>query len=140
MAYNDPHAAPVEIEFYAEAEHLVDVRRLVERLAGKTDLNRDQLMDLLTAVDEAVANAIRHGSPQGARSLVKVICHVLPSGLIVEVRDSGTGFTVPHSSRMPGPDSIGGRGLPLMIVLADSVEISATRKGTIVTLKKMIRA
>ena len=131
-----PENTPVELEFFARAEHLTDVRRLVERLGQKTTLSREQLDDLLTAVDEAAANAIRHGSPQGERSLVRVVCHPLPSGLIVEVRDTGAGFAAPHNPTMPGPDAPGGRGLPLMCALADSVEISSSSKGTIVALKK----
>jgi anti-sigma regulatory factor (Ser/Thr protein kinase) len=129
--------APVTLEFFAEPEHLVDVRRLVERLGSKTTLSREQLSDLLTAVDEATANAIRYGSPNGDRSLVKVICHPLTSGLIVEVRDNGGGFAVPLASKMPAPDALGGRGLPLMVALADSIEIASTGKGTTVTLKKL---
>lgn len=135
----DEDGGPVALEFFARAEHLADVRRLVDRLGAKTPLTRQQLDDLLTAVDEATANAIRHGSPQGERSLVRVVCHSLPGGLIVEVRDSGPGFSVPRDSRMPNPDAPGGRGLPLMVALADTIEISSSARGTTVALKKSAR-
>jgi serine/threonine-protein kinase RsbW len=129
--------APVELEFFARPDQLVDVRRLVERLAAKTRLSREEIDDFLTAVDEAAANAIRHGSPKGDRSLVKVICHTLPTALIIEVRDQGEGFSVPSMSPMPGPEAPGGRGLPLMCALADAVEIASNPKGTTITLKKL---
>jgi anti-sigma regulatory factor (Ser/Thr protein kinase) len=90
----------------------------------------------LTAVDEAVANAVRHGSPRGAQSRIHVSCQPLPRGLLVEVRDQGKGFVVPERPRMPDPEASGGRGLPLMCALADSIKITSGRKGTTVTLKK----
>ncbi|MES2458943.1 MAG: ATP-binding protein [Armatimonadota bacterium] len=131
---------PVELEFFARSDQLADVRKLVERLAAKTRLNKEEIEDFLTAVDEAAANAIRHGSPNGDRSLVKVVCHSLPTALIVEVRDRGEGFSVPGTSEMPGPEAPGGRGLPLMIALADAVEIASSAKGTTITLKKLARS
>ncbi len=132
--------APVELEFFARPDRLAEVRKLVERLAAKTRLNKEEVEDFLTAVDEAAANAIRHGSPQGERSLVKVVCHILPTALIVEVRDQGNGFFVPGNARMPEPDAPGGRGLPLMCALADTVEIASNPKGTTITLKKLARS
>ena len=137
---NETTAAPIELEFYARPEHLSDVRRLVERLAAKSSLNREQISDFLTAVDEATANAIRHGSPQGERNLVRVVCHSMPDALIVEVRDQGVGFNAPASPEMPPPDAQGGRGLPLMCALADRVEVASTPRGTTVTLKKVAKA
>jgi anti-sigma regulatory factor (Ser/Thr protein kinase) len=132
--------APVALEFFARPDQLADVRKLVERLAAKTRLNKQESEDILTAVDEAAANAIRHGSPKGERSLVKVICHTLPTALIIEVRDQGDGFTLPGNTAMPEPEAPGGRGLPLMCALADGVEIASSPKGTTITLKKLARA
>ena len=141
MAHTDErNDAPVELEFFAKAEHLSEVRKLVERLATKTRLGKHELDDLLTAVDEAAANAIRHGSPKGERSLVRVVCHPLHAALVVEVRDQGTGFAVPQTSAMPSPEALGGRGLPLMCALADTVEIASSPKGTTVTLKKFAKS
>ena len=128
---------PVELEFYARPEQLMEVRRLVERLGKKTPLSRSELDDLLTAVDEAAANAIRYGSPLGTRDRVRVVCHLLQNGLLIEVRDNGNGFTAPHSPTMPEPEASGGRGLPLMCALADSVEIASSSRGTTITLKKV---
>lgn len=136
---SDDLPEPVELEFFARAEHLSDVRKLVERLSGKTKLNRDQRTDFLTAADEAVTNAIRHGSPNGERSLIRVSCRALSDSLIVEVRDQGAGFAAGPAPAMPSPDSPGGRGLPMMCALADSVEIASSAKGTTITLKKIVR-
>jgi anti-sigma regulatory factor (Ser/Thr protein kinase) len=63
------------------------------------------------------------------------MCQPSAAGLLVRVRDQGKGFAVPKTPRMPSPDAPGGRGLPLMCALADSVEIAAGKRGTTVTLK-----
>ena len=131
--------APVTLEFFARAENLADVRRLIEPMGSKTPLSRADMDELLTAADEAAANAIRHGSPRGEKDLVRVVCHSLPKGLIVEIKDSGSGFHAPSNPSMPGPEAQGGRGLPLMCALADSIEIMSGDKGTTVTLKKIAR-
>jgi anti-sigma regulatory factor (Ser/Thr protein kinase) len=141
MAESNPQQVgePVELEFYARPEHLSEVRKLVERLAAKTALSRAELDDLLTAVEEAVANAIRHGAPHGERSRVRVVCQVTPHALTVQICDNGPGFAVGGRIVMPGPDATGGRGLPLMCALADTVEISSNSSGTSITLKKLAR-
>lgn len=125
-----------EFNFAARAEHLVGVRHLVERIAGQKGLTRSQISDLLTAVDEAAANAIRHGSPQGEKNTVRVRCEPTVDGIQVEVRDCGAGFVAANRPIMPGPDALGGRGLPLMCALADTVEIASTPQGTTIVLKK----
>lgn len=130
----------VALEFFARSDQLAGVRKLILRRAAKTLLGKEEIEDFLTAVDEATANAIRHGSPRGERSLIKVVCYTLPTALIVEVQDQGQGFVLVNAAVMPGPDAPGGRGLPLMCALADTVEIASNAKGTTITLKKGVRS
>lgn len=126
----------MELKFPARAEHLLDVRKAVIRLGKGTPLRRDQIEDFLTAVDEAVANGIRHGSPRGEENFVHVYCQRQGDALSVEVRDEGGGFSVPRAPAMPGPEAMGGRGLPLMIALADRMEVKSSPHGTRITLHK----
>lgn len=129
-----------ELTFPAAPKFLADVRRSIERLAEQAHLGRAEVNDLLTAVDEAVANAIRHGSPRGEGDMVAVVAEATPGAITVSIQDNGGGFQVPAAPEMPGPDALGGRGLPLMCALADSVEVSRSGKGTRVVLKKSARA
>ena len=130
----------LEMEFPASAERLSEVRRALEQLADGTRLSRMERDDLLTAVDEAVANAIRHGSPRGKESVVHVGFTATPAGIAVSVQDEGQGFTVPSAApTMPGPEANGGRGLPLMCALSDRVEIASNNGGTRVSLEKKAR-
>lgn len=128
-----------EMDFSADARYLSEVRRTVERFASGTSLQRTEVDDFLTAVDEAVANAIRHGSPHDHGSRVHVLCERFADAIRVEVRDQGNGFAIPSSPKMPSPEASGGRGLPLMCALADRVEVASTDAGTVVTLQKLLR-
>ena len=124
-------------DFPARAEILIEIRRMIEGIAEHTHLTKEQTEDLLTAVDEAAANAIRHGSPkEGPKSLVRIHCTGDTKSLRVGVRDFGRGFAVPESPTMPSPEATGGRGLPLMVALATAVEIASSPQGTEVTLTK----
>ena len=124
-------------DFPARPDILSDARRMVEGCASQTHLSKEQTEDLLTAVDEAAANAIRHGSPkEGPNARLRIICQHTENWLEVRVRDFGTGFAVPEVPTMPAPDAMGGRGLPLMVALADSVAIASSPEGTTVTLIK----
>ena len=124
------------LDIPAQAEYLVGVRRQIECVAKQTSLSQTQVEDFLTAVDEAVANAIRHGSPNREQSRIAVSCSRLPHGLIVEIQDEGTGAEFPNAPTMPLPHEIGGRGLPLMMALADTVEIIPSEQGTRVKVAK----
>ncbi len=124
------------LDFPAQAEYLVGVRRQIECIAKQTTLSQVQLEDLLTAVDEAIANAIRHGSPNQEKSRISVSCSRQPDGLIVEVCDEGMSSVIPTAPTMPQPDALGGRGLPLMLALADTVEITPSENGTRVRVAK----
>ena len=128
-------------DFPARAEVLSEVRRMVEQCAAQTGLSKMQTEDLLTAVDEAAANAIRHGSPKNdPTAQLRIVCQHTAQWLEVRVRDFGAGFAVPEVPTMPAPDAMGGRGLPLMVALADSVAIASTPTGTTVTLVKRVTA
>ncbi len=68
--------------------------------------------------------------------MVRVVCRHGLNSVQVEVQDQGRGFAVPSPPVMPSPEATGGRGLPLMCALADSVEIASSDHGTRVTLRK----
>lgn len=124
-------------EFPSRPDVLSDVRRMIDECAGQTTLSRGQTEDLLTAADEAAANAIRHGSPkEGPNARLRITCQYTAQWLEIRIRDFGRGFAVPEVPTMPAPDAMGGRGLPLMVALADSVAIASSPEGTTVTLVK----
>jgi serine/threonine-protein kinase RsbW len=95
------------------------VRHVLGALAGALGLPPAVTEDLRLAVTEACTNVVRHAYPDDEGTIDVV---VLPNGraLDVIVADSGRGIG-------PSPDTAGpGLGLPLIAVLADSLEIEST--------------
>ena len=121
------------LSFSPEPEKLSEVRRLIEQAACQTPLHRDRIEDLLSAFDEGIGNAIRHGCTIRNCRLY-VMCQSLPDSLIVTIQDEGTGFMVPDAFQMPDPFAERGRGLPLMRILTDEVRVHSGPTGTTVIL------
>jgi len=78
--------------------------------------------DIIIAVGEAMANAIRHGCACDSTMNVSVKCVAGPSRLAVDITDPGDGFD-PISVPVPSPKSIvdGGMGIYIMRQLMDEV-------------------
>ncbi|MBV8367502.1 MAG: ATP-binding protein [Candidatus Eremiobacteraeota bacterium] len=93
----------------------------------------------LTAVSEALANAIEHS---GTPTSIEVSCRLTGRRLVATVVDDGVGFAseVPGEPVLPDPLAERGRGLPIMRRLTDHFEVRSTPgAGTSVILERMIR-
>ena len=119
-----------ELRLRADPCELRVVRRLAEEAADDFGLDEDARFRLTLAANEAVANAIEHGSQNPEDSILVTFC-ATPGTVRFEVRDQGT-FTV--GARDPEALSQRGRGLPLMAALVDEVDLKPRDDGTVVTL------
>jgi len=94
------------------------------------------MFDIRVAVGEAVANAIRHGSPRGERDTVSATVVAYADRVVIEVTDEGAGFTgaIEAQQDIYAPS---GRGVLFMRALMDQVEFHPLPDGgTRVTLVK----
>lgn len=73
--------------------HCQEARRRVDKVAASVGFGKPHRCDIMLAVGEAVANAIRHGAPEGGESQFTVSCIATPEKLCVSVSDSGSGFS-----------------------------------------------
>lgn len=114
--------------FPAELRMMASVRSRIAELVAPLGLSESSQFDLKVAVGEALANAIRHGSPQGTDDEVAVMVTAYPDRIVVGVSDSGCGF-----DGMSTPDTDiyapSGRGVLFMRALADSVEFGRSDCG-----------
>jgi serine/threonine-protein kinase RsbW len=112
---------------------LPDLRRSA---AGMLEGIDDEVVaEVLLALDEAVSNAIRHGSRGGA----PVVVSVRSDGEWVEmtVRDGGPTRGVPRLPARPPPGlQTGGRGLWLILQLVDEVRLQRVGDGTRLTMRR----
>jgi serine/threonine-protein kinase RsbW len=96
---------------------------LQQLLEGK-HWTEDEVMQVVLALDEALANAIRHGCKGDPTKSVQCIVTHDASGLTIVVRDPGPGFEV---AKVPNPlegDNVfksSGRGVFLINQLMDEV-------------------
>jgi serine/threonine-protein kinase RsbW len=116
---------------------LPDLRRSVARTLG--GVGEEVLADVLLALDEAVSNAIRHGSRAGDPVLVSVQA----DGEWVElmVRDGGPTPRLPRLPAEPPPAlQTGGRGLWLILQLVDEVRLQRIGDGTRLTMRRRVNS
>jgi anti-sigma regulatory factor (Ser/Thr protein kinase) len=119
-----------EVRLPAEPSQLKEARRLAEQAADEFGLDEDARFRLTLAANEAVANAIEHGSPSPDGSVLLRVC-ADQDGVRFEVRDWGT-----FALRFPDTESLAqrGRGLPMMAALVDEVDLKPGEDGTLVSL------
>jgi len=89
------------------------------------------------AMEEALANAIKHGNRYNANKSVRVRCLMSPELVRIEVADEGVGFNVSQVPNPTDPDRIeapSGRGIMLMRSFMSRVEFNAL--GNQVTMEK----
>ena len=114
---------------------LPDLRRSVAQTLG--DLSQEVVADVLLALDEAVSNAIRHGSRGGEQVLVTVESD--DEWVEMTVRDGGPTPRLPRLPAEPPPVlQTGGRGLWLILQLVDEVRLQRIEDGTRLTMRRRV--
>jgi anti-sigma regulatory factor (Ser/Thr protein kinase) len=95
--------------------------------------------DVLLVLDEAVSNAIRHGSRDGGP--VEVAVGVDRGWIDIRVRDHGPTPTLPRlPSGPPSTLATGGRGLWLIRQLVDEVRLRRAGRGTLLRARSRLPA
>ncbi|HET8787700.1 MAG TPA: ATP-binding protein [Actinomycetes bacterium] len=114
---------------------LPDLRRSVARTLEGVD--EEVVADVLLALDEAVSNAIRHGSRAGDPVLVSVKAD---GGWIeMVVHDGGPTPRLPRLPAEPPPAlQTGGRGLWLILQLVDEVRLQRIDGGTRLVMRRQV--
>ncbi|WBB81655.1 ATP-binding protein [Micromonospora sp. WMMD882] len=130
--------APVEtclLTVAFDLDHLSRVRHEVGRRLAEAGLPEQEAEDFLLAVNEAMANALRHGPGSGHLRLWR------DGSVVCEVADTGLGFPdgpPQRPLRPPGPRQQGGRGLWLAQQYSDELRIDSSPEGTNVRLSKAL--
>lgn len=124
-----------EIIMPADAGHLAAIRDRVSAIIEPLGFSSAALFDIKVALGEALANAVRHGSP-GVEGDIDVRVHAFTDKVILEIEDAGSGFDGDHVCSDDLYAS-SGRGIMFMRALMDRVEFASSRSGgTLVTLVK----
>lgn len=126
-------SVPVEIRLPAESSELGRARDFVTEAGREFGLERKACFELVFAVNEALTNAIRHGSP-ASDGTVGLRIEFQRDELVCLVSDCGP-FIPPRTKSDPTSDE-GGRGFAFMSALTDEFELSVEPGNTVVELRK----
>jgi anti-sigma regulatory factor (Ser/Thr protein kinase)/anti-anti-sigma regulatory factor len=118
-----------------------EARHRVLRVAREAGLEDQWLRDVMLALGEAVANAVRHGHSGQDDSSFTVSCLASSDRISVSVSDSGPGFRL---ADRPSYDETllaeSGRGIHCMNSLVDDVSFSFDGGTTVRLVKHFARA
>lgn len=120
--------------FRRQTDTVPRARSLIGRELCRFVADHEVVDRLVLAGAEACNNAILHSDCGSYVVKVEIGTDVCT----VTVADDGIGFNVPEQLVMPGPDSVGHRGLALMDALVDDMDISSSPEGTTVVLRQRI--
>ncbi len=124
-----------EVWLPAEGPELARARTLVDEAAEAAGFDDDCRFEITMATNEALTNAMEHGSPcDGGAVRLQVIPET--GALTVCVCDCGT-YEPPETT---GLMSEHGRGLDVMRMFMDEVELMPDVGGTLVRLVKRVAA
>jgi anti-sigma regulatory factor (Ser/Thr protein kinase) len=114
-----------------------EARALVRDAAHELRLDGSTTWELMLATTEAVTNAIEHGEPCEPRGIFLRL-EALDGTFEVEVSDCGGCF--PALPRSKKPDQQGGRGMPIIATIMDSLEVLRSTGITRVRFEKRLAA
>ena len=134
-----PPEPEVALDQAFDAGTLPDLRKAVAAAAAAAGLPEDRATDVMLAVHELAANAVRHGGGAG-RARMRVIAGVLQC----QVSDAGPGRPEGHARSGDAADAEPwpvqrGHGLWLVRNAADRVNITAGPGGSRVTVVFAVR-
>lgn len=135
----DPHQLPLwQTSITINPHELSATRKEVEARLKTLSFSSDEMFDLMLAIGEAMGNAVDHTA---CESCSRVTITAYPDRAVVDVTDNGEGFDGHPTTQKEGNLELErGRGIRLMKLLADSVDIEKrdSGQGTIVKIVKMI--
>lgn len=133
----ESHVVTKEFEFPGEFGAMFAAREEIMRFLGEHGVADEEEIDILVALQEALANAVLHGCGNDPSKTVHCSVEIEPSEINFVIRDPGTGFntSAAEDSTEDGTNlSEHGRGIFLMRSLMD--ELSYRRSGSELHMKK----
>lgn len=128
------HVEFVHRSWPADPAQLSVIRHELAGWLAPLNLSDDAMAQVVLAVDEAAANAVRHAYGPGGSGVVELTLWTEPGTLCVEVVDHGH-WRPPADPTPRGAGGDSGRGLTLMSSMADAVLIHYDARGSRVLLR-----
>jgi serine/threonine-protein kinase RsbW len=131
----------ISIQIPSILENIRMIESFIDNAKEKFELDDDIYGNIMSAVTEAVNNAIKHGNAGDKSKNVSLSLSLKESMIKFLIMDEGTGFdyeNLPDPTSPENLEKIGGRGIFLMKHLSDEVQFK--ERGKIVELSFYINA
>ncbi|MCE3556007.1 ATP-binding protein [Pseudonocardia sp. RS11V-5] len=119
----------------ANPAQLAVIRRELVGWLAPLGLSTEQKDDVVLAVDEAVANAVRHAYPEGRTGDVELTLWTEGEALCIEITDHGSWRPARGEGGTVTSDERGGRGILLMQHMVETVLVHFDGRGSRVLLR-----
>lgn len=140
----------MKIEIKANLDNVAIIRVALSSFISTLDITIDELMDIKTAISEAVTNAIEHAYPEDKKEealvLVTAYIYSYEEDIVkVEIEDTGIGIEDVDTAMLPTYTSKpelehAGMGFTIMETFMDEILIDSNKdEGTKITLTKKIK-
>ena len=132
------------LEFPSKSTNEAFARSAVACFAAQMDPTLEELVDIRTAVSEAVTNCIVHAYPDGF-GIITLRCRMLKDNVLdIVIKDKGVGISDLEQARRPAYTTGGadrsGMGFTIMESFMTNLEISsAPGKGTTVHMRRRLQ-
>jgi serine/threonine-protein kinase RsbW len=110
------------LQLPSKEESITQLELLIENLSDAYNVGEDTFANMMTCLNEALINAIKHGNKMDAAKKVIINAEVDGKRIIWTVTDEGSGFDYVHLADPTAPEnleSLTGRGVFIMKHLAD---------------------
>ena len=136
----------MRLTFDSRSANEAFARTTVAAFLCSLDPTMEELMDVKTAVSEAVTNAIVHGYRDSIGKVTITAALYENNKIIIKVKDNGCGIEDIEKAKEPlfttaPAEERAGLGFAVMESLMDNLKVtSAPGKGTTVTMERVIRS
>ena len=117
------------LQLPAKEESIAQLENLIESIADRHDISEDTFANMMTCLNEALINAMKHGNKMDPDKKVIINAEVEPKRIVWTVTDEGEGFDYTHLPDPTAPENLEnltGRGVFIIKHLADQCIFNAS--------------
>ena len=130
--------AEMFLDISVQADRIPDAAERVARFGAHVGCDERACFQVQTMVAEALNNIVCHGLRGAAIGSIEIHCGIVEAGLEVSIRDNGLPLGGPPNCLFPDARAEHGRGWPIILAWADSIEYRSTPGGNDLTLTKRL--
>jgi serine/threonine-protein kinase RsbW len=141
VGQSEAHIQKLHIAIPSSTELVGPVVSFFNTLFKNKDFDDALTSDIVTAIIEALANAITHGNHGDVQKKVDILAYVDDISVCIEVQDEGEGFNVDAVPDPLAPENLmkpSGRGIFLIRSFMDNVIFDFQGKGTHLIMEKYL--